>query len=301
MCISLGPAEFKGTVIANFPQSTDNEQKRVLSYMNSVLSAGTSPTKEAVDSAPNAMVFPVYGEVTGVLDCDEPVASREWLSKQQGVYYESWEDWSATRSGSGTPGIEVAGNYLVSVAADIEDIPRALHRLKREAATAFPSHVPEVLDYTLESMNRFYRAQGLGIPQFVLAAFYLPPRYIDRKNPVTITYTQSDSVADKLVFPALDYHGEGEFQEYVKRDHTLLLSTNILNEMLGSVMHASTDSVPPEFNQAPRQFPISVRDSRNPRNELEGRAPNNDYMFDMAAIHAKLQGGAGGVRSPAPH
>lgn len=290
MCISLGPAEFKGTVIADFPQNTDNEQERVLSYMNSVLSAGTLSSHETAHGAPNAMVFPVYGEVTGVLDCNDPVASREWLGRQTGVYYESWEDWSATRGGSGLQNIEVAGNYLVSIAADIEDIPRAIHRLKRETAAAFPSHVPDISDYALDSMDRFYQAQGLGIPQFVLAAFVLPPRYIDRKNPVTITYTQSDSVADKIVFPALDYHGEGEFQEYVKRSHTLLLSTNTLNEILGSVMHATTDAVPLEFQNAPRQFPISVLDLRNPRNELEARAPNNDYVFDMATIHAKLQG-----------
>lgn len=288
VCISLGSAEFKGTVIANFPQSTNNEQERALSYMNSVLSAGTPSADGMADSSPNAMVFPVYGEVTGVLDCDDPVASRQWLAKQEGVYYESWEDWSATRASSGPQGVEISGNYLVSIAADIEDIPRTLHRLKQGAV--FPNHVPEVSDHTLEWMNRFYQAQGLGIPQFVIAAFALPPHHIDRKNPVTITYNQFDSVADKTIFPALDYHGEGEFQTYVKRDHTLLLSTNALSEVLGSVMHASTDSVPSEFRNAPRQFPISVLDLRNPKNELGARAPNNDYIFDIAEVHTKLQG-----------
>jgi hypothetical protein len=288
MCISLGPAEFKGTVIANFPGDPNNEQMRVLSYMNTVLSADTSSLHGVANTGPNAMIFPVYGEVTDVLNCDNPGASREWLSNRNGIYVESWEDESATRSGSTDTRARVAGNYLVRVANDIEDIPRALSQLKRE--TPFPDHVPPVSDYVLEAADRFYRSQDLGIPQFVIAAFALPPHHVDHKNPVTVAYAQSESVADRAVFPALDYHGHGDFQEYVKRDHRLLLSTNALNELFRSLMVDKSDTVtPPEFANAPKQFPVAVYDQRNPRNEPNAKAPNNDYIFDVGAIHAKLQ------------
>lgn len=299
MCISTNPAEFKGTVLANYPALEDSDRTRVLSYMNTVQSPGTSREYGVADTGPNAMLFPVYGEVRDIADCRDPEASRTWLSGQAGVYQEFWVDESTLRGGSaGERRIYVAGNYLVSVADNIRKVPGTLEWLKREVP--YPEHVPAVSDYLLESVERFYQVQGLGMPQFVVAAFALPPHCVDQKNPITLTYEQSDNVANSLVFPALDYHGMGRFEDYVKRDHSLLLSTNQLNEMFRSVMTLASVDRPTEFNLAPPQFPMSVCDTRSVSGELDSKAPNNDYIFDMATIHAKLEGAQAEIEALGP-
>jgi hypothetical protein len=290
MCISLNSAEFKSTVIADFPASPLNDQDRMLSYMNTVSTGTTPPTPGT--AAANAMVFPVYGEVTDILDCPDPKTSREWLTYQQGVYKEFWEDMTYPRAntymGRAAKSIHVAGNYMVGIATDVEDIPSTLSRLK--TMTSLPEHVPEASDHILDSMDRFYRAQGLGIPQFVIAAFALESHHVDEKNPVTVGYTQSSTVAGKAVFPALDYHGHGDFESHVSRDHKLLLSTNQLNDIFRSTMLATSYITPAEFSAAPAQFPLSIRDMRPGRGtEPAALAPNNDYILDLDTIHAKLQ------------
>lgn len=284
MCISANPAELNQTVIANFPQQGKDEQHRVLSYMNTVKSIPGGRTTD-----PNAMIFPVYGEVTDLLDCPDPRASRAWLEAQTGVYQEAWYDQTVVRASTSEPArTHVLGNYLVGVAGGVEDIPGVLEDMRRGPK---PEHVPTVPDTTLESMDRFYRAQGLGIPQFVIAAFLLPPKHHDDKNPITLTYNQWDAMADKMVFPALDYHGYGAFDKHVKRDHKLLFSSKVLQEALQPVMIPSHLATPAEFAGAPGEFPMYVGDSRDRRtHDAAQRAPNNDYIFDMQPIHAKLQG-----------
>jgi len=301
MCISVNPAEFNSTVIANYPAIEGSETERILSYMNSAESYGTSRALGIASTGPNAMIFPIYGEVTSVSDCPNPEASRQWLSQQGGVYREIWDDGLPKMRGGGSfgmRGIQTAGNYLVGIASDVENIPETLQALRQ--ATSRPENVPEAPDSVLEMMDSFYRAQGLGVPQFVIAAFALAPGQVEQKNPITLQYTQSEAVADKLIFPALDYHGQGEFEAYVTRDHRLLFATEGLNEAFGPAIRISdSTSRPAEFSDAPTQFPVELKDLRKGGEKRPAAAPNNDYIFDGSELHQSLARVAGKIKDAA--
>jgi hypothetical protein len=260
--------------------------------MNSAESRGTSRQLGIGDTGPNAMIFPVYGEVTQISECPDPKGSRDWLMRQGGVYREIWDDGLPKMLGGfkGRGGaIQTAGNYLVGVASDVENIPETLQQLR--AISPLPENVPKAPDHILEMINRFYKTQGLGIPQFVIAAFALAPGQIEKKNPITLHYTQEAELDDKIIFPALDYHGQGDFEPYVTRDHRLLFATQALNETFRPAMRDSAiDHRPQEFELAPVQFPIEIRDVRKGSDRITANAaPNNDYMFDTCIISESLQ------------
>ncbi len=240
------------------------------------------------------MIFPIYGEVSNVADCSDPEASRQWLSGQRGVYRELREDGlPKTRGGGGFKsfiGIQTAGSYLVGIANDAENIPTTLAELRK--VTPRPEHVPDAPDKVLEIIDNFYRLQKLGMPQFVIAAFALDPGQTEKKNPITLQYTQAQSLGNALIFPALDYHGQGGgFDRYVDRDHRLLFSTKELNEAFDCAMRGShTANRPAEFVSAPTQFPIELKDTRKGSADIAISPPNNDYIFDADQLHDRLAG-----------
>ena len=159
----MRPAEFKGTVIANYAEVNGNPDARILSYMNTAQAEETSGQYGMLNAGPNAMVFPIYGEVTKIAECSDPEASRDWLSTQYGVYREEWKS-SAIRFRSKSAGgydfaPVMAGNYLVKIANGVEGIPGALSELRR--SSPLPEHVPGANDAVLDMMDRFYRQQTL--------------------------------------------------------------------------------------------------------------------------------------------
>lgn len=317
MCISINPAEFSGTTIAYFPE---RDGRAVLSYTNTAKSAGHESAGTA-DGGPNALIFPVFGTDVEVLDCPDPQASRAFLAAARGLYNERWESPSnfdlfnldqINRLGGYSEGIKQSGNYLVGVADGVEEIAVVLESLRRHSPR--PEYVPQMSDQLAEMMDRYYRALGMGMPQFVVGAFLLDPSQPGLKNPISVGHTPL--FPGKVILPALDYHGKGDaFEPYARRDHTLALSSPELQEVLAPVMRIPQGGRPLEFAAAPPVFPVLVRDTRkltreaventlahqnNPefahlfdpklsRQQLEsGMAPNNDYVFDTAAMALEL-------------
>lgn len=317
MCISINPAEFSGTSIAYFPEQ---DGRAILSYTNTAKNVGHESAGVA-DSGPNALIFPVFGTDVEVLDCPDPQASRAFLATAQGLYHDNWEspknfdlfrDPLRVGSGGYSGGIKQSGNYLVGVADGVEEIAMVLESLRRHCPR--PEHVPHMSDQLANMMDRYYRAQGMGIPQFVVGAFLLDSSQPGLKNPISVCHTPM--FAGKVVLPALDYHGKGDaFEPYARRDHTLAMASPELQEVLAPIMPEPYGDRPLEFAAAPPVFPVLVRDTRkltpqavdntldhqnNPefahlfdpklsREQLEsGMAPNNDYMFDTAAMAASL-------------
>jgi hypothetical protein len=284
MCISVNPANFSETFIANFPDTGMDENRRVLSYLNTAQRPNTSALVGVADTGPNAMLFAVPGEVTHVADMPDPEASRFWLTHQSGIYQEEWNDgdmiWLGGR-GSKTLKISTAGNYLVGIATSVDDIQATLHQLRR--VSPHPEHVPDAPDDLLDHVDCHYREQGWA-PQFVIAAFALDAGQVEEKNPITVHYTQSEDLAGQLFFPALDYHGMGAFSDMAARDHHLLMATHALNEAFAPAMQRfGVVERPPEFAPAPVQFPFEIIDTRkdDARYMPDAVAPNKDYLIEL--------------------
>jgi hypothetical protein len=321
MCISANPAEFSGTIIAHFP--AEEAEYELLSYTNTTKSAGNAQNRTA-DSGANALIFPVHGSDIELLDCPNPEASRKFLQLQaySGLHREQWnlpdnfdiEGSMRYRTMKGASlGVQIIGNYLVGVANNVETIPGVLEVLRRTSSR--PDHVPEVSDTLLEIMDRYYRAQTTGMPAFVIGAFLLDGSKVEDKHPITTKYAPFDS--DKLVLPALDYHGtDPALEPFVTRDHTLLIATRGLNSLMQPLTPKKEgNKTPLEFANAPHIFPVNVRDKRvmrpeaiagflevqehekfgplcDPkftRQQLEATmAPNTDYVIDTAKLEADM-------------
>ena len=305
MCITVEHAELSATSIVHFPAPGD-PSRAVMGYGNNVFTP---------EPAANALIFPVHGENVQVLPCPSPSLSRRYLGEQESVYSERWispTNRNRLRSEDSRT-LHRAGNYLVSVATGVEDIPAALFDLRN--AVPDPGHVPEIDEELLEVMNRYYLTQETGMPAFVIGAFRQDVS-AEHKNPIAVNYAPYYAQDKRIILPALDYHGQ-EFQEgspalepYVIRDHRLLISTLALQQRFAPFLVGEEELWrPEEFSGAPKRFPFGIHDTRTmtpdgaerlaanpalkPPMTVErlhaGMAPNNDYVIDTNALEEAVE------------
>ena len=303
MCITTRPTELRSTYIADFPaeQSVENTatsenqpSSRIITYANTVVNP-----RSGAPAAPNAMLFAVYGDVQQIIQCEDPEASEQWLKSQEAAYTERWNPapepfmHDITRSmgtlkGGGRYQITQSGNYIVGIAKGVDDIPAVLEALHEISPDL--QEVPTVTEDTLTHMRDYYKAQGYGEPDIVVAGFAPPSGSKKVMHPITVEYTPFASTAGNVILPALDYHGDGPWPEYVDREHHLLVATHGLMKVFSGLQRSQQEqSLPVEFAAAPLQFPISIVDRRKGDDGSAAKAPNSDYVIHTGAIEEALQ------------